>query len=468
MPRQGFAPPRNDNTTEEEKMNNYNDLIKKDLKYVWHPFTQMKDYETDEPIIIDRGKGVYLWDLKGNKYIDGISSWWVNTLGHSHPRLNEALKKQAEKIEHVLLAGFSHEPAIELAERLVNLTPPEITKVFYSDNGSTAVEVALKMAYQYWQQVGFPEKSKFIALKNSYHGDTLGAVSVGGVDVYHKIYKPLLFEVFQADSPYCYRCPAGKSSDSCSIECLNSVEKILEKHADQIASIIIEPLVQAAGGMIIYPAEYLTKLKKLCYKYNILLIDDEVAMGFGRTGKMFAFEHAEIVPDMICLAKGITAGYLPLSVTMTSDKIYQAFYDDYEKMKTFFHGHSFTGNPLAASIAVENLKIFEEEKIIESLQPKIKKLKIELEKFKELECVGDIRHIGMIGAVEIVKNKETKEPYAFEERIGSKIYKEALKRGAILRPLGSVIYFMPPYAITEEEIGQLTDIAFESLKTIKL
>jgi len=448
-------------------MTNYNDLIKKDLKYLWHPFTQMKDYETDEPIIIDRGKGVYLWDLKGNKYIDGISSWWVNTLGHSHPRLNEALKKQVGKIEHVLLAGFSHEPAIELAERLVNLTPHEIKKVFYSDNGSTAVEVALKMAYQYWQQTGFPEKSKFIALKNSYHGDTLGAVSVGGVDVYHKIYKPLLFEVFQADSPYCYRCPANKKQNSCAIDCLNSVEKILKNHADEIAGIIIEPLVQAAGGMIIYPADYLTKLKKLCDEYNILLIDDEVAMGFGRTGKMFAFEHADIVPDIICLAKGITAGYLPLSVTMTSDKIYQAFYDDYEKLKTFFHGHSFTGNPLAASIAVENLKIFEEEKIIESLQPKIEKLKSELEKFRKLECVGDIRHIGMIGAVEIVKNKETKEQYAFEERIGLKIYKEALKRGAILRPLGNIIYFMPPYAITEEEIEQLTDIALESILSLE-
>ena len=449
-------------------MSSYEELIKKDLKYVWHPFTQMKDYETEEPIIIDRGKGVYLWDLKGNKYLDGISSWWVNTLGHSHPRLNEALKKQVEKIEHVLLAGFSHEPAIELAERLVNLTPPEITKVFYSDNGSTAVEVALKMAYQYWFQSGLPEKSKFIALKNSYHGDTLGAVSVGGVDVYHKIYKPLMFEVFQADSPYCYRCPAGKNQNSCCIECLNSVEKILKKHAGEVAGIIVEPLVQGAGGMIIYPAEYLAKLKKLCDKYNVLLIDDEVAMGFGRTGKMFAFEHAEIVPDILCLAKGITAGYLPLSVTMTTDKIYQAFYDDYEKLKTFFHGHSFTGNPLASSIAVENLKIFEEEKIIESLQPKIKKLKSELEKFRELECVGDIRHIGMIGAVEIVKNKETKEPYSFEERIGSKIYKEALKRGAIIRPLGSVIYFMPPYIITEDEIEQLIGIAIESIKASML
>lgn len=447
-------------------MSSYDDLVKKDLKYVWHPFTQMKDYETDEPIIIDKGKGVYVWDLKGNKYIDGISSWWVNTLGHSNPRLNKALMLQAEKIEHVLLAGFTHEPAINLAEKLINLMPESLTKVFYSDNGSSSVEVALKMAYQYMVQTGKPDKSKFIALKNSYHGDTIGAVSVGGVDLYHKIYKPMLFDIFQAKSPYCYRCPCGKNRENCNVDCLNSVEKILEQHSDEIAGIIVEPLVQAAGGMIVYPSEYLTGLRVLCDKYNVLLIDDEVAMGFGRTGKMFAFEHAGITPDFVCLSKGITAGYMPLAVTITTEEIYQAFYDDYEKLKTFYHGHSYTGNPLAASIAVENLKIFEEEKIIESIQPKVSRLKKELEKFRALDCVGDIRHVGMIGVVEIVKDKNTKETHPFEERIGIKIYKEALKRGAIIRPLGNIIYFMPPYVITEEEIKTLTDIAYDSIKAV--
>ncbi len=444
----------------------YDELIKKDLKYIWHPFTQMKDCENDEPIIIERGKGSYIFDLKGNKYIDGISSWWVNTLGHSNERLNNAIKNQLDKIEHVLLAGFSHIPAIELAEGLINITPTELTKVFYSDNGSTAVEVALKMAYQYWAQKEQQQKSKFIALKNSYHGDTIGCVSVGGVDLYHKIYKPLLFEVLQAESPYCYRCPCGKDKNSCSIECLNSLEELLKKHSDRTAGVIIEPLVQAAGGMIIYPAEYLARLRELCDRYNVLLIDDEVAMGFGRTGKMFAFEHANIVPDIVCLAKGLTAGYLPLAATVVREKIYQAFYDDYDKLKTFYHGHSFTGNPLAASVAVENLKILKEEKIIESLQPKIDRLKCELKKFSQLDCVGDIRHIGMIGAVEIVKNIETKEPYPSSERIGQKIYKEALKRGAIIRPLGNVIYFMPPYVITEDEIKTLTDIAYEAIKVV--
>ena len=449
-------------------MDSYQELVEKDLKYIWHPFTQMKDYENDQPIIIDRGEGIYLWDLLGNKYIDGISSWWVNTLGHSNKRLNDALKRQTDKIEHVLLAGFSHKPAIELAEKLVNLTPKELTKVFYSDNGSTAVEVALKMAYQYWQQKGKSSKSRFIALKNSYHGDTLGAVSVGGVDVYHQTYKPLLFEIYQAESPYCYRCSCNLERNNCNFKCLKSMENILEEHSDEIAGVIIEPLIQAAGGMIIYPAEYLSRVRKLCDKYGVLLIDDEVAMGFGRTGKLFAFEHANIVPDIMCIAKGLTAGYLPLSITMTTEEIYQAFYDDYPKLKTFYHGHSFTGNPLAASVAVENLKIIEEDKIIESLEPKILKLKSELEKFKILDCVGDVRHLGMIGAVEIVKNKTTKEKFPFKDRIGLKIYRECLKRGAILRPLDNIIYFMPPYVITEEEITRLTDIAYQSLKELNL
>ncbi len=414
-------------------------LTQKDLKYIWHPFTQMKEYETDDPpMIIDRGEGIYIYDIEGNKYIDGISSWWVNTLGHSHPRLNEALKKQVDKIEHVLLAGFSHEPAIDLAEKLVQMTPPELTKVFYSDNGSTAVEVALKMAFQYFQQTGQLEKTKFIALKHSYHGDTLGAVSVGGMDLFHKIYKPLLFNIFQAEMPY-----------------PENVEDILRQHSHEIAGLIIEPLVQGAGGMKMYPVEYLKKFRELCNKYNVLLIDDEVAMGFGRTGRMFAFEHADIVPDIICLAKGITAGYLPLAVTMATEEIYRAFYDDYEKYKTFFHGHSFTGNPLAAAVAVENLKILEEAKTIESIQPKIKCLQQNLKKFCGLDCVGDIRQTGMVAAVEFNKN------------IGKKIYKEALKRGAVLRPLGDVMYFMPPYVITEEEIGILTDIALKSIKAVQ-
>ncbi len=441
------------------------ELIKKDVQYVWHPDTQMKEYETESPIIIEKGKGIYVWDVEGNKYIDAIASWWVNTLGHSHPRLNKALCEQVEKIEHVLLAGFSHIPAIELAEELVKLTNNDLKKVFYSDNGSTATEVALKMAYQYCVQTGNPGKTKFVALEQSYHGDTLGAVSVGGVDIFSKVFKPLLFDIFQAKSPYCYRCPLGLDNKTCSIECINSVEEIFEKHHQEIAAMIVEPLVQGACGMRMYPAEYLKKLRALCDKYEIILIDDEVAMGFGRTGKMFAYEHAQITPDIVCLAKGITAGYLPLAVTMTTEKIFNAFYDDYEKYKAFYHGHSFTGNPLAASIALENLKIFKEENIIDRLQPKIEHFQKELDRLKELKHVGDVRYTGMVAAVELVKNKESKETFDSSLRIGKKVYKEALKLGAILRPLGHIIYFIPPYVITDEEIIALVEIAYKSIKT---
>lgn len=451
-----------------------NNLIEKDFKYVWHPFTQMKDSVLDPPILIERAKGVYLYDSEGKAYIDGVSSWWVNTLGHSNDRLNKALKEQADTMEHVIFSGFTHKNAIELAEKLIGLiskNAPNLTKVFYSDNGSTAVEVALKMAYQYQVQTGKPEKSKFIAFENSYHGDTLGAVSVGGVDLYHKIYKPLLFEIFQAKSPYCYRCPASRQKETCDCECLKSCEEFLQENAEKTAGVIIEPLAQCAGGMIIYPPKVLKRLRELCDKFGVLLILDEVATGFYRTGKLFAFEHTGngencIQPDIVCAAKGITAGYMPLSVTIASQKIYDAFYDDYETMKTFFHGHSYTANPLATRVAVENLKILEEMDAAGVVGEKSAILTAELEKFRELKHVGDVRSIGMIGAVELVKDKSTKTPFPFEQRIGYKIYKRALELGAVLRPLGDVVYFLPPYIITNDELKKLTDIAYTAIKEL--
>lgn len=448
---------------------NKQQFIEDDLKYIWRPFTQMKSLEdeSNKPIIIKKGKGIYLEDVDGNKYIDAVSSWWVNTLGHSNKRINKAIAKQANKIEHVIFAGFTHEPVVNFSKKLVSMLNNKLKHVFFSDNGSTAVEVALKMAYQYQVLKGHPEKRKFIALKNSYHGDTLGAVSVGGIDMYHKLYKPLLFEIRQAESPYCYRCPFGCNKGNCSIECLSSVENILKEEADKIAGIIIEPLVQAAGGMIMYPAEYITKLRALCDKYNILLIDDEVAMGFYRTGKLFAYEHAGIVPDIICAAKGITAGYMPLSITVTTDEIYNAFYDDdTDGYKTFYHGHSYTAYPLALSVALENLKILEEMKIEEYLKPKIAKFSKELEKFRNHKNVGDIRQTGMICAIELVKDKETKEPFSYEDGIGKKIYLEGLKLGAILRPMWNCIYFITPYIITEKEIEKLTNIAYKALNKV--
>lgn len=444
-------------------------LIEDDLKYIWRPFTQMKSLENEEnkPIVIKKSKGIYLEDVDGNKYIDAVSSWWVNTLGHSNERINKTIYEQAQKIEHVIFAGFTHEGVVEFSKKLVQKLNNKLTKVFFSDNGSTAVEVALKMAYQYQVLKGKKEKRKFIALQNSYHGDTLGAVSVGGVDMYHKLYKPLLFEIRQALSPYCYRCPMNKNKETCNCECLESVENILKEEADKIAGMIIEPLVQAAGGMIMYPPKYITKLRALCDKYNILLIDDEVAMGFYRTGKFFAYEHAGIVPDIICCAKGITAGYMPLSVTVTTDEIFNAFYDDdIDGYKTFYHGHSYTAYPLALSVALENLKILEEMNIEEYLKPKIAKFSKELEKFRNHKNVGDIRQTGMICAVELVKDKETKEPFGYEDGIGRKIYHEGLKLGAILRPMWNCIYFITPYIITEEEIEKLVNIAYEALNRV--
>lgn len=442
--------------------------IEKDLKYVWHPDTQHKQYEGDnyKPTLIEKGEGIYLYDIDGNRYIDAISSWWVNTLGHSVPRLNNVLTQQANKIEHVLLADFTHKPAIELAEKLIKLAGEPFSKVFYSDDGSTAVEVAIKMAYQYWYQKGQPQKKHFVSMTDSYHGDTLGSVSVGGISLYKEIFKPLVFETMKVCAPYCYRCPKNFEKESCSIQCIKEVEMLFKKRGFEIAAIIVEPLVQGAAGMRMYPPEYLTKLRKLCDEYNILLIDDEVAMAFGRTGKYFAFEHANIKPDIFCVAKGITAGYIPLAATIATDKIYQAFHDDYHKLKAFYHGHSFTGNPIACAIAVENLKIMEEENIIENLQPKIQAFKNSMNKFKDLKHVGDIRHIGMIGALEIVKDKTTKEPHHFSERIGHKIFLEAMKRGALLRPTGNVIYFIPPLIITEGQIEELTQIAYDSIKAV--
>ena len=449
-------------------MRSQEEWIEKDLKYVWHPDTQMKQYEGKDfkPVLIEKGKGIYLYDADGNEYIDGVSSWWVNTLGHSNEKLNKILTEQAEKIEHVLLADFTHRPAIELAEKLIKLAGEPFSKVFYSDDGSTAVEVALKMAYQYWYQKGKPEKKYFVSMTDSYHGDTLGSVSVGGIDIYKKIFSPLVFDTIKVCAPFCYRCPKGRKSENCSLNCIEEVENLFEQRNGEIAAIIVEPLVQGAAGMRMYPAGYLTKLRELCDRYDILLIDDEVAMAFGRTGKYFAFEHAGIKPDIFCVAKGITAGYIPLAATITTNKIYNAFYDDFSTLKTFYHGHSFTGNPIACAIAVENLKIMEQEKIIDNLQPKIKKLKSCLEKFKTLEHAGDIRHTGMIGAVEMVKDKSTKEPYNFDERMGHRVFLEALKNGAILRPIGNVIYFMPPLIITEQEIEKLTDIAYSAIKKV--
>ncbi|TYQ15834.1 UNVERIFIED_CONTAM: adenosylmethionine-8-amino-7-oxononanoate aminotransferase [Acetivibrio alkalicellulosi] len=439
-------------------------LQEKDLKYIWHPCSQMKDYENFPPIVIKKGYGAYLEDVNGKKYLDAISSWWVNLFGHSNKRINEALYRQASKLEHVIFANFSHEAAIELSERIVKITPEGLNKVFFGDNGSSAVEIALKLSFQYHQQTGKSKKTRFVALTDAYHGETIGALSVGGVDLYNKIYKPLLLDVIRSTGPDCYRCKYMKDRNTCSAECFEMIERdILDKH-EEISAIIVEPLVQCAAGMKIYSPIYLKKLRQLCDKYDINLIADEIAVGFGRTGKMFACQHADISPDIMCLSKGLTAGYMPLSLTLMTDKIYDAFYDDYSTMKAFLHSHSYSGNPLGCAIAIETLNIFNDEKILDQIAEKSDYL---MNRAKEqllgIPYVGEYRQIGMIGAIELVCDKESKEPFESDKRVGYSIYKKALEKGVLLRPLGNVIYFMPPYIISNQDIDFMIQAAKDSI-----
>lgn len=440
-------------------------LIKKDLKYIWHPYTQMKDTQHLPPILIRKAKGLKLYDGEGNFYYDTISSWWCNTLGHNHPRLKKALFKQLNLLEHTLFAGFTHQPAIELAEELVSLTPRHLKKVFYSDNGSTAIEVALKMSYQFWQNTGKKNKKKFVHLDYAYHGDTLGAMSVGGSSIFNEPFRGLFFKTYTAKTPYCYRCPVNKKYPQCEIACIKFLEKIFKNHHQEIAAFIIEPLILGAGGMIIYPKEYLIEAAQLCKKYNIHLILDEVATGFGRTAKMFASSHTPSVKaDFMCLSKALTAGYLPLAATLTTEKIYFAFYDDYQKKKTFYHGHTYTANPLACAVAVENLKIFKEDNVLERIREIASFFHKKLQIFFSLKIVGDIRYLGVVGALELVREKKNKTPFSFKERIGFKIYQEGLKEGLLLRPLGNIIYFFLPYCIRKKEIALILEKTYKIIK----
>jgi len=444
-----------------------NHWLKKDLKYIWHPYTQMKDCKKIPLILIDKAKGIKLYDDKGNFYYDTISSWWCNVHGHNHPEIKKAINNQLKKLDHTLFAGFTHRPAIQLAEKLVAITPKNLTKVFYSDNGSTAVEVALKMSFQYWQNIGKNKKIKFLSLEHAYHGDTIGAMSVGGVGLFNKVFSPLFFKSFKAPSPYCYRCPLKKDKASCDLECAKMLEKTLKKRHQEISAIILEPMVMAAGGMIIYPARYLKKVSALAKKYNVHLILDEVATGFGRTGKMFACEYAEVNPDFICLSKGITSGTLPIAATLTTDKIYRAFYVDYAKKKTFYHGHTYTANPISCSAAIASLEIFKEEETLKKVKNLTPIFNQELGKFRDLPFVGDVRQIGLIGAVELVRNKTTKEPFSFKERIGLSIYQAGLKEKIILRPLGNVIYLYLPLAVSESELTFVLRKTYKILSKLK-
>ncbi len=431
-------------------MNN-SEMAQRDLAHIWHPCTQMKDHEFLPMIPIRKGEGVFLEDFDGRRYIDAISSWWVNLFGHANAEVSAAVAEQAKTLEHVILAGFTHEPIVRLSERLCAMAPDGLTKCFYADNGSSAVEVALKMAYHFHKNSG-RERPRFLSLTNSYHGETLGALSVGDVKLYKETYEPLLIRCDQTPVP-------ADTSEAAAIEAAGALEAVLAESGDEISALIVEPLVQGAGSMHMYHPRYLKEARALCDRYGVLLIADEIMTGFGRTGTMFACEQAGIAPDFMTLSKGLTGGYLPLSVTLTTERIYRAFYCDYNLYKAFLHSHSYTGNALACAAANATLDIFERENVIENNRKLSRKMAQELERFSALPNVQEVRQTGMIAAVEL-------QGYDPAERIGLKVYEYGLANGVLLRPLGNVVYFMPPYIIKEKEIETMMKTAFDAIERV--
>lgn len=440
------------------------DLKTWDRDYIWHPFTQMMDWMKTDPLIIERGEGFYLIDTEGKRYIDGVSSLWVLVHGHGRKELTDAIARQSKELCHSTLLGLANVPSTVLAKKLIDIVPHGLKKVFYSDNGSTSVEIAIKMSYQYWQQNGEKKRKKFISFTNGYHGDTIGSVSIGGIDLFHKVYRPLLFKTIKTPSPYCYRCPLKLTHSTCDMACAVRFEEIVKKHRDEVCAVVIEPLVQGAAGMIMQPDGFLNKIWRIAKNNGLHFITDEVATGFGRTGTMFACEQEMIEPDFICLAKGITGGYLPLAATVTTEEVFNGFFGRFDENKTFFHGHTYTGNPVACAAAIENLDLFKREHVIEKMADKIVLLRNELERFKDMPNVGEVRQRGFMVGIELVKNKKTKKVYAAGESMGQKVIAEARKRGVIIRPLGDVIVLMPPPAIDTQTLKELVDVTYDSIK----
>ncbi|MDD4957532.1 MAG: adenosylmethionine--8-amino-7-oxononanoate transaminase [Candidatus Omnitrophica bacterium] len=447
-------------------MVNSADLARRDIEHVWHPYTQMKDCEKHPPIPIRSAKGVRLYDHDGKFYYDTISSWWCNVHGHGHPAIVRAIQEQAQTLEHVLFAGFTHEPAIECAEKLVSILPAGLGRIFYSDNGSTAVEVAMKMSFQYWQNTGSKKKMRFLALDMAYHGDTIGAMSVSGVDLFNQVFAPLFLDALKVPTPYCYRCPVGCKAGSCSMECADIMERTVRDNSEDLAAVIIEPLLMGAGGMIVYPEEYLRRVRKVTAECGVHLIADEVATGFGRTGSMFACGKAGIAPDIMCLSKGITSGYLPMGVTATTEDIFNAFYDDHENKKTFYHGHTFTANPIACAAASASMRILMGMDVPGKVEAIRRRLSGFLDSFGSHPLVGDIRGIGVVGAMELVKDRDKKTPFGIKERIGLDIYTQGLSDNLVLRPLGNIIYFFLPISITEEEMSDMFGRAHKAISKV--
>lgn len=439
------------------------DWMRRDLEVLWHPCTQMKDHEQLPVIPIRRGEDVWLEDFDGKRYLDAVSSWWVNVFGHANPRINDRIKAQVDQLEHVILAGFSHQPVIELSERLVALTPAGLDRVFYADNGSSCIEVALKMSYHYWRNVGQPDKRRFVTLTNSYHGETVAAMSVGDVALFTETYQGLLLDTLKVPSPDCYLRPEGMDWEEHSRQMFAHMERTLAEHHASVAAVIVEPLIQGATGMRMYHPVYLRLLREACDRYGVHLIHDEIAVGFGRTGTMFACEQAGIRPDFLCLSKALTGGYLPLAACLTTDAVYQAFYDDYHTLRAFLHSHSYTGNPLACAAALATLDIFAQDEVIEANKPLARRMAEATAHLAEHPQVGEVRQTGMALAIEMTADKARRTPYPWQERRGLAVYQHALSRGALLRPLGNVVYFLPPYVITPEQIDFLAEVASEGI-----
>lgn len=439
------------------------ELAERDLRVLWHPCTQMHDHESLPMVPIARGEGAWLIDHDGNRYLDAISSWWVNLFGHGHPRIRSAISAQLERLEHVILAGFTHEPAVQLAEGLLRLAPPGLARVFYADNGSSAVEVALKMSFHAWRNAGNTRKRRFVALSGSYHGETLGALSVTDVPLYRETYAPLLMQPLFVPSPDSYASAAGESATDYAVRCADVLDATLAEHAEDISALILEPLVQGAAGMRMYPAEYLRRARQACDRHGVHLIADEIMVGFGRTGTLFACEQAAITPDFLCLSKGITGGFLPLAAVLTTEAIYDAFYAEYQARRAFLHSHSYTGNPLACAAACAVIDMFEQGDWIERNRGTARQLADALAPLRDHPNVADVRQTGMIAAVELVRDRASRTPFDWRERRGLKVYRHGLQRGVLLRPLGDVVYFLPPYCIEPDEVALMLRVAAEAI-----
>jgi len=438
--------------------------VEEDRRHVWHPFTQMREWLAEDPVVIDSAEGFYLVDTLGHRYLDGCSSLWCNVHGHRVPEIDRAIVEQLGRVAHTTLLGLASTASIECAEELVRAAPPGLTRVFFSDAGSTAAEIALKMAYQHFQLRGDLERKEFLTLRGGYHGDTIGSVSLGGIDLFHRIFRPLLFPVRQAPQPYCYRCPLGRTWPSCAMACADEVERAFEASPGRIAALVLEPLMQGADGMIAQPPGYLRRMRELCDRHGALLVCDEVATGFGRTGTMFAVEQEGVTPDLLTVAKGLTGGYLPLAATLATEEVFASFLGPFESKRTFFHGHTYTGNPLACAAAVASLRLLREGGVLAGVPRKAELLARELAPLSRHENVGEIRQRGLMVGIELVRDRRTQEEYPYEVRAGHQVIREARRLGAILRPLGNVVVLMPPLAMGDGELVELARITRESIE----